>query len=279
MKEKTSEGISFADEIGNFNFTAHIGVLIHILCINGSFSFTRNHVRFNVSSGDYVILTPGIGITDLSFSKDIKSIILFFPESIVFTSAIRSNYGVLGNLSLIENPVLKLSSSDFNHCLRDLEYLRERNANSNHIFHDELTGALLKAHIMDLYDIHARTNRKTEVNSQPARIMRSFIEMLINEDYIGGRKLERYASQLCITPHYLTEISKKISGRPATYWIELFLIRAATIALLQSNQSIEEIAETLSFSSLSHFSRFVKSKTGLTPTLFRSQLNNKSRDK
>lgn len=271
MKDKLSEGISFADDIYNFNFTASIGMLVHILCLGGSFGFTRNHTRFNVSSGDYVILTSGMGVTGLSFSGDVKAIIMSFPESVVLASAIRSNYGVFGHLSLIENPVMKLNHDDFRRCRKDMENIRERNAETGHIFHEELTGALLKAHILDLYDIHARTERKIEINSRPARIMRSFIEMLMEGDYKGSRKLERYASHLCITPHYLTEISKKISGSPATYWIELFLIRAATIALMQYDRPLEEIADTLSFSSLSHFSRFIKSKFGMTPTQFRNQ--------
>lgn len=86
---------------------------------------------------------------------------------------------------IFPNPVLRLSGSDFSRCLRDLENLRERNAETCHIFHNELTGALLKAHILDLYDIHARTNREIEINSRPARIMRRFIEMLL-----GGRYTE-----------------------------------------------------------------------------------------
>lgn len=275
MEDTLSPGISFTEEIGSFNFTANIGKLVHILCLNGNFSFTRNHTRFNVCSGDYVILTPGMGVTGLSYSADIKVIIMYFAESVVLTTAIRSNYGVFGHLSLIENPVIKLNDNDLRHCRRDMENLRERNAETSHIFHEELTGALLKAHILDLYDIHARESRKIEINSQPARIMREFIEMLISGDYTGSRKLDRYASALCITPHYLTEISKKISAQPATYWIELFLIRAATIALMQFDRPLEEIADELSFSSLSHFSRFVKSKLDLTPTQFRNQFRRK----
>lgn len=271
MSETITDGISFADDIRDFNFTANINMLVHILCTEGSFSFTRSHIRFNVSAGDYVILNSGIDVTDLSFSEDIKAIVLYFPESVVFTMTIRSNYGVFGHLSLIENPVMKLSGADFCRCRRDMENLRERNAETGHTFHEELTGALLKAHILDLYDIHARANRKIEINSQPARIMRRFIEMLINGDYTGNRKLDRYASELCVTPHYLTEISKKISGRPATYWIELFLTRAVTLALAQTDRPLEEISYGLSFSSLSHFSRFVKSKLGLTPTQFRTR--------
>lgn len=271
MKEDFDGEIKFADDIVNFNFTANMNVLVHILCLDGNFGFTRNHTRFNVSCGDYVILTPGIGVKDLSFSKDVRAILLYFPESLVLRLTIRSNYGVFGHLSLIENPVLKLGQVEFDRCRRDMEYLRERNEETDHIFRGELAGALLKAHIMDLYDIHARAARKIEINSQPARIMRTFIEMLIDGQYTGSRKLGRYASELCITPHYLTEISKKISGRPATYWIELFLMRAATVALTQFDRPLADIADDLAFSSLSHFSRFVKSKLGMTPTQFRNQ--------
>lgn len=277
MKETITGGIYFEDDIGDFDFTAHIGLVVHILCLEGSFSFSRNHTRFNVSQGDYVILSAGIGVTDLSMSADIRVVIMYFSESVVFTATIRSNYGVFGHLSLIENPVLRLSDSEFNRCRRDMENLRERNAETEHIFHEELAGALLKAHILDLYDIHARANQKIEINSQPARIMSSFIGMLVDGDYTGCRKLEKYASQLCITPHYLTEICKKISGRPATYWIDLFLVRAVTIALMQFDRPLDEIADTFSFSSLSHFSRFVKSKLDMSPTRFRNQFRNKSR--
>lgn len=276
MKEIISNGISFADDIYKFDITASIGMVVHILCMEGSFSFTRNHTRFNVSQGDYVILTPGIGVTDMSFSNDVKTIIMFFPESVALTSAIRSNYGVFGHLSLIENPVLRLNQDDFRHCRKDMENIRERNSETEHIFHEEMIGALLKAHILDIYNIHARSGRKIEINSQPARIMRSFIEMLTNGNYTGSRKLDRYASELCITPHYLTEISKKTSGQPATYWIELFLISAATVALMQFDRTLDEIANALSFSSLSHFSRFVKSKFGMTPTQFRNQFRRKT---
>ena len=275
MNEGLSDNLFFTDDIRSFNFTANIDMLVHILCLEGSFSFTRNHIRFNVAACDYVILTAGLGITGLTLSDTVRAIIMYFPESIVLSSAIRSNYGVFGHLSLVENPVMKLSQKDFNRCRRDMENLRERASEATHLFHEELKESLLKAHILDLYDVHARTGRKIEINSQPARIMRRFIEMLVNDDYSGGSKLDRYASELCITPHYLTEISKKTSGRPATYWTELFRIRATTKALMKSDRPLEEIADELSFSSLSHLSLFVRSKLGLTPTQFRNQLRDK----
>lgn len=271
MEDRNKNYIYFYDDLSAFNITANMNMLVHILCVEGSFSFTGNRVRFNVASGDYVIFTPGMVVSDVLFSEDVRVVIMVFPQSVVLSSAIRSNYGVFGHIALIENPVMKLSQRDFARCHRDMAYIRERVSETSHIFYDELIGALLKAHILDLYDIHARSSRLPELNSQPARLMQSFVEMLVKGDYIGSRKLERYASALCITPHYLTEISNRISGRPATYWIELFLIRAVVVALIRVEVPLEVIADDLSFSSLSHFSRFVKSKLGMTPTSFRNQ--------
>ena len=40
---------------------------------------------------------------------------------------------------------------------------------------------------------------------------------------------------------------------------------------MRFNSPLDEIADELSFSSLSHFSRFIKSKLGVSPTQFRHQ--------
>lgn len=58
MNGNISAGITFADDIRSFNFTSGINMTVHLLCLEGSFSFTRSQIRFNVSAGDYVILTP-----------------------------------------------------------------------------------------------------------------------------------------------------------------------------------------------------------------------------
>lgn len=47
MNEGLSDNLFFTDDIRSFNFTANIDMLVHILCLEGSFSFTRNHIRFN----------------------------------------------------------------------------------------------------------------------------------------------------------------------------------------------------------------------------------------
>ncbi|MET0262251.1 MAG: AraC family transcriptional regulator, partial [Rariglobus sp.] len=64
---------------------------------------------------------------------------------------------------------------------------------------------------------------------------------------------------------------------PADYWADR-RIHAARSALTESSRSVKTIAYELGFSSLSHFSTWVRKKTGMSPrTLRRSPLKVKRR--
>lgn len=262
----------FTDTFADYDFVGHAGYVVHILCLEGSLGFTLHHTRYNVSPSDYVILTNGVLVSGFSQSEDCRVIVMSFAESFMETDAIRSNYGIIGHLSLLQNPVMKLSPADFIKCREDMLRLYQRVRDRGHLFREEMIGALLKAHVLDLYDIHARANGQLLVASRPAALMRAFIGMLIEGDYTSDRTFEHYASRLCITSHYLSEISKNLSGRPATYWIDRFIVREISRLLVQPELSLEEIAFRMNFSSVSYLSRYVKNKLGVTPSEYRSSL-------
>ena len=155
-------------------------------------------------------------------------------------------------------------------CEAALQYLRMRMEDETHLFREELLGSLLTAHILDLYDIHARSRKEVQVSERITSLLRNFIELLYNGEYIRNRDLEFYASRLCITPHYLSEICKKISGKPASYWIERFTMQEITRLLRQKELPLTEIAERMNFSSVSYFSRYVQKRLSVSPTEYRN---------
>ena len=100
-------------------------------------------------------------------------------------------------------------------------------------------------------------------------LLRKFIELLYNGAYIRNRDLEYYASRLCVTPHYLSELCKKVSGEPASYWIDRFTMQEITRLLRQKELPLTEIAERMNFSSVSYFSRYVQKRLSLPPSEYR----------
>mgnify|MGYP000187620852 CR=1 FL=1 len=51
-------------------------------------------------------------------------------------------------------------------------------------------GSLLTAHILDLYDIHARSQNTMQVSERITVLLRNFIELLYNGEYIRNRDLD-----------------------------------------------------------------------------------------
>lgn len=271
MATSINDGLAFIDDIGNFGFGDSTDGVLHLLCLAGGMSFMFQDVRYNVVRGDYVIMTnPGL-VCEVSTSHDFNGIIMRLSESYVATLALRSNYGVTGHLSLLQNPVMHLSRHDFKVCREALVNLRARLADDGHIFREEMLQHLLMAHILDLYDIHARSHTNSPVPERAAELMGRFIRLLYDGEHLQSRDLAHYASRLCITPHYLTEISKKVSGKPATYWIDRFTLHEVTRLLARKELPLSEVAEVMHFSSLSYFSRYVQRHLGMPPSDFRNR--------
>lgn len=263
------DGIIFADTWQEFEVLRYAGRIIHILCSRGNIGFTFQDTRYNIAAEDYAILPNATLVSDFFASDDFQGILMNISDAFVTSIAIRSNYGIIGHLSLLQNPVMRLSSHDFRICRDALQYLRMRMEGKGHLFREELLGSLLTAHILDLYDIHARSRNNTQVSERITNLLRKFIELLYNGEYTRNRNLDFYASRLCVTPHYLSEICRKVSGKPATYWIDRFTIQEIVRLLRQKELPLTVIAERMNFSSVSYFSRYVQKQTGMSPSEYR----------
>lgn len=272
MEKQTKDKVFFIKSIDYYNITDLLGKVIHILCTKGSMSFSFRETRYNIAEGDYVILTNVSFAAGFIRSADFKGIFMCFPESFVAPMALRSNYGIIGHLSLLQNPVMRLSREDFHKCRADLSRIRERLCDNSHLFKEEMIGHLLAAHILDLYDIHARAHTSEEPSERLFILLRQFIELLYRKEYILHRDLPYYASRLNITPHYLSEICKKASGQPASYWIDRFTLQEIVSLLCHKGLTLTEIAARMNFSSVSYFSRFVQKRTGMYPTEYRNKM-------
>ena len=270
MEETEFDGIVFADTLQDYNTLQYAGRVIHILCERGNMGFTFQDTRYNIGTGDYVILPNTTFVSGFSESTDFQGLLMSLSEAFVTSIAIRSNYGIIGHLSLMQNPVMKLSAHDFRMCEEAMRYIRKRMEDKEHLFREELLGSLLTAHILDLYDIHARSLKTPHISEHTASLLRKFIELLYRGEYIRNRDLDFYASQLCITPHYLSEICKKASGKPASYWIDRFTLQEITRLLRQKELSLTAIAERLNFSSVSYFSRYVQKRMKVSSSGYRN---------
>jgi len=85
------------------------------------------------------------------------------------------------------------------------------------------------------------------------------------------RNIPYYADQLHITPHHLSAVISRASGRSAMYWINRAIVLRAKVLLRTSTMLTYEIAERLHFANPPAFNNFFKRETGLTPKEYREK--------
>lgn len=108
--------------------------------------------------------------------------------------------------------------------------------------------------------------------SKPSRKKQLYLDfyMMIKERYKMHRSVNYYADQLAVTPKYLSEVTKDLSGVSASELINNFVIQEAKSLLNYTRMSIAEIAEALNFSDQSFFGKFFKRSVGMSPYQYRT---------
>ncbi len=90
--------------------------------------------------------------------------------------------------------------------------------------------------------------------------------------YKQQQPLTFYASELCVTPHYLNEVVKKVSGKTAGEMVRDRVLLEAKRMLVQSFIPIGQIADELGFKDFSYFSRQFKKYLKLSPDQYRIKM-------
>lgn len=117
----------------------------------------------------------------------------------------------------------------------------------------------------------------TNTQNAQERISSLFIELLERqfpiESYhqkLNLRAPKDYADRLAIHVNHLNKVLKEVTGNTTTQIIGKRILQEAKILLRQTNWNLSEIAYTLGFDDLAHFSNFFKKQTSAAPGAFRA---------
>lgn len=85
----------------------------------------------------------------------------------------------------------------------------------------------------------------------------------------GIPTVKNLAKEMGYSPNYLSDLLRKETGKNTQEHIQFQLLEMAKNLLLGTNESISQIAFMLGFEYPSHFSKFFKQKTGMSPAVYR----------
>ena len=261
--------IIIEDTLAGIGTERYADYLAHALCTGGSCSFRFNGRQFEMHEGDLMIVRKGKLVDDIDMTDDFAVKVLYVTAPFIELCTPQTNYGMKGQMSLFHNPVMHLDEGQRFVCERDFRWIEYRLGQTGHTFYRELLINAVQSAILDFFDFHSVINNEPTVSTQNASLMSRFIDMLENGDYRHNREVTYYADALCVTPKYLSEISKKVSGYPANYWINRYTSLDIARLLRDKTLTFVQISDMFHFSSPAYFSRYVQRTLGLNPTQYR----------
>jgi AraC-like DNA-binding protein len=151
----------------------------------------------------------------------------------------------------------------------DLEQLRKTFKADTLFQHQQLQG-LTMAFLFKCRGVFEQYAKEATPYSRQQHLYNRYIQ-LVNRFFLEYRTIEEYAALLNITPNYLSSLVKAVSGRSTKSFLDDRMITESKNLLMYTPLSVAQIADQLHFSEPTHFIRFFKKHTQLTPTEFRQQ--------
>lgn len=246
------------------------GYLCHAYCYSGYCEFYYNNALLRFERGDCLIIRRGDLVVNVTESQDFRGDIVYVTPEFIEVSTPHSNYGMKGAMALFNNPIMHLNSEQQRVCALDFDYIKRRLNLTSHNFHRDAMINAIQCMIIDFFDFHASLYGNEKVTSQYADLMLRFMALLDEGTFRKYREIGYYADKLFVTPKYLSEVCKKVSGFPANYWINRYTVLDISRQLREGSfKTLSTLAETYNFSSTAYFCRYVQKYLGINPIDFR----------
>lgn len=266
IKNKLDEGLTFKisrfkEQIKKTKQHKHDEYSELIFLSDGEGFHCIESEKFMVSTPEFYFLKPG-QLHFWQFTSIPKGFVIIFKD--------KEFNGVNENLlidllrKLTDITRLEIHSDKYPaHILEDI--FNEYQLNTQ--YSKEIIHGLLKALFGKLLQI--KVVKPTNTN-QPQPVYERFIQLLVKE-CPRLHRVNEFADLLNTTPQNLNIICRKQSGKSASEIIANQILLEAKRYILHTDNTINEIAEILSFTDTSNFVKFFKRHENITPIQFRSK--------
>ena len=161
-------------------------------------------------------------------------------------------------------PVMKLSGQQMQVIIRYFDLMRGLIAARGR----EPLLHLIRSMSLLLADISASEISDRAPLTRPEEITGQFLS-LVDIHCREHHSPNWYASELCLTPKYISNVVRQTLGMSPGRCIGEAIIRQAKSMLSSTSQTIQEIADSLGFQNQSHFGTFFRRYTGKNPSGYR----------
>jgi AraC-like DNA-binding protein len=234
--------------------------------------------KYDHDNGSMMFIKPRQVIQFNSVEYDEDAFIIFIHEDYFNGHFLNTEISKYAFFDYEANEALHLSPSE-EQIMWDLYHKIEAEYRNNT---DEYSRDIMLTHIDSILKYSQRFYKRQFINrtelsgktvSKFNNALTSYFKtgLLLTQ---GLPTVNALASQLNLSPRYLSDMLKQETGKTAIELIHIYLVNEAKNRLKSDYQSVSEIAYELGFENLPYFSRLFKKETGISPNQFKKQLVN-----
>lgn len=245
---------------------------IHILCHAGKAQFSFMGNTYTMEAGDWVIWQMSSRISDALYSSDFNADFLLVDKDFLLEYNPEKIWASKAFVFIKKNPVFQLDEKGKAMIEHNFIQIKRRIAEP-HLFQKEILGRQLQIFLLDLWEIYKNAMENIQQTDNSSALLFTRFMNLLPEYSKTEREVAFYADKLCVSAKYLSEVVKKSSGHPTSYWINGYAMQEILAYLKRSNLTFAEISNRMNFYNPAHFTRFVKKQTGDSPSELKIKLN------
>lgn len=245
---------------------------IHILCHAGKAQFSFMGNTYTMEAGDWVIWQMSSQISDALYSSDFNADFLLVDKDFLLEYNPEKVWASKAFVFIKKNPVFHIDERGKAMIEHNFIQIKRRIAEA-HLFQKEILGRQLQIFLLDLWEIYKNAMENIQQTDNSSALLFTRFMNLLPEYSKTEREVTFYADKLCVSAKYLSEVVKKSSGHPASYWINGYAMQEILAYLKRSDLTLAEISNKMNFYNPAHFTRFVKKQTGDSPSELKIKIN------
>ena len=223
---------------------------------------------YEVRRNMIVILSPHSVVKTVKCTANAAAYVLSFSKSFVDNIQIDISTSLPVYMRFGKNPCLQLTQNDVDEIRQVFQLIKTMLQSDKEHYRNEIIRSLFVSAFYIITDINQRGSTEEYRQGRCEILFERFMELLAQHNK-RERNVSFYARQMNITPKYLSNVVKQVSGKTAARWIDESVILEAKTLLKYSGMSIQEIAYHLNFSTQSFFGKYFKQHTGISPSRFK----------
>ncbi len=238
------------------------------ICTRGKAMGTINGKTIEVHKNQVAIIPHDVMVTDLMISPDFDMKVMLFTNRILH-SFLHEKVNIWNDVVYIHRMhVITMEDDDLRFYTNLYEMLSLCFYKEEcYPFRTDVIQALLRGAILGLCGAlkhRMLDDKESIVRGTGNNHFQRFLSLLHSLE-VKHHSTKWYASELCITPKYLSFICKKNSGKTASEWITEHVMEDIRYNLKQTDYSNKQICDMLGFPNTSFFGKYVKDHFGMTP--------------